>query len=400
MKVLFSPCGVGLGHAGRCIPIAHKLKEKGAQLLFSTYKDAVQYVQQEGFPVVKVPPLGFRVKPDGTVDFRQTAANPGPFFASFTLMRQINAEIRVIKAFKPDVVVSDSRISPLIAAKLLGIPRVCILNQFQIIIPRRKKFLRLAKLADAGTLAIIGKIWTSGLHVLIPDLPPPYVISLGNLRIPKAYRKRVRLIGPILPVYPQELPSKEEIRRKLGLNRDDPLIFAPVSGPVKERSFLIGVLRKIFLNFPKDYQIVMSLGYPNTSTDPIKKGNLTIFKWVSNRFELLKACDLVVSRAGHGTLLQSICYGKPMILIPTPSHTEQLNNAEKAAELGIAEKIDQGELNRQMLLSRVEKILGDDVMQKRVGEIQKEVLKLNGLETAVQTVMRVAEKGGFNDIPS
>ncbi|MEM2917187.1 MAG: glycosyltransferase [Candidatus Bathyarchaeia archaeon] len=400
MKVLFSPCGVGLGHAGRCIPLAHKLAEKGVQLLFSTYKDAVQYVKQEGFSVVKVPPLGFRVKPDGTVDFRQTAANPGPFFASFTLMRQINAEIRVMKSFKPDVVVSDSRISPLIAAKLLGIPRVCILNQFQIIIPRRKKFLRLAKLADAGTLAIIGKIWTSGMHVLIPDLPPPYVISLGNLRIPKAYRKRVRLIGPILPVYPQELPSKEEIRQKLGFNGGDPLIFAPVSGPVKERSFLIGILRKIFLNFPKDYQIVMSLGYPNTSTNPIKKGNLTIFKWVSNRFELLKACDLVISRAGHGTLLQSICYGKPMILIPTPSHTEQLNNAEKAVELGIAEKIDQGELSRQMLLSRVEKILGDSAMRRKVEEIQKEVLKLNGLETAVQTIMRVAEKGGFNNISS
>jgi uncharacterized protein (TIGR00661 family) len=397
MKILFSPCGVGLGHAGRCIPLAQKLAEKGAELLFSTYKDAVQYVKQEGFPVVKVPPLGFRVKPDGTVDFRQTAANPGPFFASFTLMRQINAEIKVMKAFKPDVVVSDSRISPLIAAKLLGIPRVCILNQFQIIIPRRKKFLRLAKLADAGTLAIIGKIWTSGIHVLIPDLPPPYVISLGNLRIPKAYRKRVRLIGPILSIYPQELPSRKEIRQNLGFDEDDPLIFVPISGPVKERSFLIGILRKIFLNFPKDYQIVMSLGYPNTSTNPIKKGNLTIFKWVPHRFEMLKACDLVIARAGHGTLLQSICYGKPMILIPTPSHTEQLNNAEKAVELGVAEKIDQTKLNRQMLLSKVEKILGDEVMLKRVERIQKEVLKLNGLETAVQTILQVAEKGGFNN---
>jgi len=302
-----------------------------------------------------------------------------------------------MKAFKPDVVVSDSRISPLIAAKLLGIPRVCILNQFQIIIPRRKKFLRLAKLADAGTLAIIGKIWTSGIHVLIPDLPPPYVISLGNLRIPKAYRKRVRLIGPILPIYPQELPSRKEIRQNLGFDEDDPLIFVPISGPVKERSFLIGILRKIFLNFPKDYQIVMSLGYPNTSTNPIKKGNLTIFKWVPHRFEMLKACDLVIARAGHGTLLQSICYGKPMILIPTPSHTEQLNNAEKAVELGVAEKIDQIKLNRQMLLSKVEKILGDEVMLKRVERIQKEVLKLNGLETAVQTILQVAEKGGFNN---
>jgi len=83
--------------------------------------------------VVEVPPIGFMVKPDGTVDFKQTAVNSGPFFASFTLLKQVDAEIQIMQAFEPEVVVSDSRISPLIAAKLLRIPEVCIFNQFQII---------------------------------------------------------------------------------------------------------------------------------------------------------------------------------------------------------------------------------------------------------------------------
>ena len=397
MRVQFSPCGVGLGHVGRCLPIARRLRERGAQVLFSTYEDGVRYVQQEEFPVVEAPAIGFVVKPDGTVDFRQTTVNPGPFFASFTFLKQVDAEIKIMKAFEPDVVVSDSRASPLVAAKLLGIPEICILNQFQVIIPRRRRFLRLARLADAFTLTLIGKLWTTGRQTLIPDFPPPYTLSTGNLRIPKAYRKRIRLIGPLLFVRPDDLPSQKEIRKKLGLAGDKPQIFAPISGPVKERAYFTGVLRQILKGFPDDYQIVMSLGYPNASTEPVRDGNVTVYGWTPNRFEYLKACDLVIARAGHGTVAQSICYGKPLILVPTPSHTEQLNNAKKAVELGIAEMIEQENLNKQTLLATVQKILENSRFQERAKQIQKDALRLNGLETAIQTIMETAE-GGIADV--
>ena len=393
MRVQFSPCGIGLGHAGRCLPIARKLEESGVQVLFSTYKDGTRYAQQEGFQVVEVPPIEFIVKPDGTVDFKRSLVNIGPFLSSFTLLKQVEAEINVMKAFKPDVVVSDSRASPLIAARLLGIPDICILNQFQIIVPRRTRFLRLARLADAGALAIIGKMWTSGKRVLIPDYPHPYTLSAGNLRIPNGYRKRVRLIGPIIPVRPDELPSKKEIRKKLGFSENKPVIFAPISGPVKERAYFTGVLRQIFREFPDDYQIVMSLGYPNASTKPIRNGSMTVYDWLPNRFEHLKACDLVVARAGHGTLTQSICYGKPMILVPTPSHTEQLNNAKRAAELGIVEIVEQDDLNKQTLLEAVQTLLKERRFEDRVGQIREDVIKLDGIETAIRNIMEVTEWG-------
>lgn len=393
MRVYFSPCGIGLGHVGRCVPIAKKLWKMGVETTFSTYREGLRYLRQEGIPAVEAPPIGFKVKPDGTIDFRQTAANPGPFLASFTLTRQIVAEIEAMRRFEPDMVVSDSRVSPLLAAQLLGIPRISILNQFQIIVPRRKRFLRLARFADFITLALIGKVWTAGVRVLIPDFPPPYTISVGNLRIPNSYRSRVKLIGPVLPVQPDELPSAEKIRGKLGLG-DKPVIFAPISGPLKERAYFTGILRKIFTKFPSDYQVVMSLGYPGAPPNPIHHSNLTVFTWVPNRFEYLKACDLVISRAGHSTLLQSICYGKPMILVPTPSHTEQLNNTRRAMELGVAKMIEQTNLKRRTLLDAVEEVLEDEQMSERVKEIQGKASELNGLETAVRTILEVARRGG------
>ncbi|MEM2995520.1 MAG: glycosyltransferase [Candidatus Bathyarchaeia archaeon] len=390
MKVYFAPCGIGLGHVGRCVPIAKKLLEKKAEVLFSTYREGIQYIENEKMPFVKAPPIGFQVKPDGTVDFRQTAANPGPFLASFTLLKQVNAELGAIERFKPNVVVSDSRVSPLLAARILGIPRICILNQFQLIIPRKKRFLRLAKFADFIALTLIGKIWTSGNFVLIPDFPPPYTICAGNLNIPKFYRKNVKLIGPILPTRPDELPTKGEMRRKLGLPLNKTVIFAPISGPIRERAFLTAALAKILLDFPEEYAVVMSLGYPNADTKPASHGNVTIYKWIPNRFEFLKASDLVVGRAGHGTLTQCMCYGKPMILIPTPSHTEQLSNAKQAETLGIAKIIHQEKLNKEKLLECVKQILKDE-FSRRIEAVQREILKHDGLKAAVETIIEIAK---------
>ena len=390
MRVYFAPCGIGLGHVGRCVPIAKKILEKNAEVVFSTYQEGVRFIEQEKLPLIKAPSIGFQVKPDGTVDFRQTAANPGPFLASFTLLEQVNAEVETIEGFKPDVVVSDSRISPLLAARILGIPRICILNQFQIIIPRKKRFLRLAKFADFLTLTLIGKMWTSRNTVLIPDFPPPYTICAGNLKIPEPYRKNVKLVGPILPTSPNELPTEKELRKKLRLSVDKPAIFAPISGPLMERAFLTRALRKILLEFPEDYEVVMSLGYPNADNEPIHHGNVTIYKWIPNRFEYLKACDIVIGRAGHGTLTQCMCYAKPMILVPTPSHTEQLSNARQAEKLGVAKIIQQEELNKERLLRGVRQILEGE-MPERLREVQHETLQHDGLENAVKTVIETAE---------
>lgn len=376
---------------GRVAPIARKLQESGAKLVFSTYTDGINYVRQENFPLIKAPPIGAQVKPDGSIDFRKTAINPGPFLASFMLLNQINAEIRSIEGFRPDVVVSDSRASSLLAADLLGIPRVCILNQFQAIVPRKTHLLHLARFADIVTLTLIGKIWTSVKALLIPDFPQPYTISIGNLTIPKSYSKNVKFIGPILPKRPNELPTKEELREQLKLPADKPIIFAPLSGPTSEKAFVTGVLRKILLDFPEEYEIIMSFGYPNADNTPMRHGNLTIYKWLPNRFEFLKACDVAIGRAGHGTITQCMCYGKPMVLIPTPGHTEQISNAKQAENIGVAKIVLQERLSKQRMLDKIRESLEKEMVE-RAKEVQLEALKHDGLENAVKEIITAAEK--------
>ena len=95
--------------------------------------------------------------------------------------------------------------------------------------------------------------------------------------------------------------------------------------------------------------------------------------------------DIVISRGGHGTLSQSIFFGKPIVLIPTPSHTEQMNNAKKAVDLGIAKLILQNNLNKNCLLNVVQNILKNRIEEKSK-QLQKEVLDWNGLEKAVKII--------------
>jgi len=82
-----------------------------------------------------------------------------------------------------------------------------------------------------------------------------------------------------------------------------------------------------------------------------------------------------------------------MILVPTPSHTEQLNNAKQAENLGVAKVIEQEELSREILLRNVKQILESEIPE-RLEQIRKEVLEYDGLENAAKIIVEIAGKGG------
>jgi len=384
-KVYFSPCGIGLGHVGRSYPIAEELGRRGADVLFSTYLEGLDYVRKLGSPVVPSPPLNMATDSTGKIDLRMSSVTQGlPALPRF--LRQMNVEIEYMKAYRPDVIVSDTRLSSVFAANLLGVPSVLILNQFQPIVPRSRHNFRLSKIADGVMLTLIGRGWAASDIILIPDFPEPYTISLESLRIPKPYRRLVRLVGSILRTKPEEIGDVERVRKELGVEEGQRLIFAAISGPLSERAPLISLLKPILEGFPDDYRVVMSMGTPNGGSEPRSMGALILIPWIRNRFECLKACDLVISRAGHETIMQSICFDKPQILIPTPGHTEQYGNARRAKELGVAEAIHQRDLTREGLMKLVEMVLGDRSYLQRLHEINSKNSLGDGVENAVEAI--------------
>jgi len=367
LRVYVAPCGIGLGHITRCEPIADALVSQGAEVVYSTYSDGLDYARRRGLPTLPTVSIGFKVKEDGTVDFKMTATTSGFSLGVKRFLEQLTAEIRNIKRFKPDVVLSDSRVSSLIAGKLMGVPVALILNQFRVeivnrpsakkITPVERLFFLIANIFWLFFRTLLGGIWARSNVMLIPDFPAPYTISASSLAIPKRYKKKVKLIGPIVSDEPKKRSSRGALNGSLFFASRKPLIYAAVSGPKTERTVLAGLLLESLGGFPSEYEVVISRGEPNGSSAPVRDRNLTVYGWIEDQYEVLEASSVVVSRAGHGTIMKSIMLGKPMILIPIPDHTEQYGNAKRASKLGLAEIVPQREVTTERLLDATKKLL-------------------------------------------
>jgi uncharacterized protein (TIGR00661 family) len=130
----------------------------------------------------------------------------------------------------------------------------------------------------------------------------------------------------------------------------------------------------------------VSLGQPNSGIKAYRQKNVLIYPWITNRFEHLKACDLVISRAGLGTLSQALCYGKPLLLVPTPSQTEQRNNAQRARELGVAKILDQREIDYPHVYAAITEMLDKGHYIDRTKEIKQNVERYDATDTMVKII--------------
>lgn len=363
MKVYVAPCGIGLGHVTRCEPIAKELIRQGHHVVFSTYSDGLEYAQNKGFTLMKSHPIGFRVREDGAVDFKLTAATSGFSLGIRRFLRQLTQEIRNLQSYRPDIVLSDSRASSLLAAKMMHIPVVLLLNQYRVDIirsPSERKigpldrfFFIIANLSWVFLRTLLGGVWGRSNRILIPDYPPPRTISASNLTIPKRYHSKVQLIGPILQLNHRASGQEEEFKKQLGFPPSKTLVYAAVSGPKVERRFLARLLMRELPKLPHEYEIVISLGEPQGSRIPVRKDNLTEYGWIDDQLSILKASDVLVCRAGHGTITKAIALGKPLVLIPIPDHTEQYGNAKRVQALGFGVVINQNDVKSDTLLEAV-----------------------------------------------
>ena len=361
MRLYIGPCGLGLGHITRCDAIAREFSNEGVEVLFSSYLDALDYLKRSGFTYFSAIPLSFRTREDGTVDPKMTMSQNGVTVGLWGFIRQLIGEVRQISAFQPDVVISDTRISTLIAAFILRKPRILILNQYSVQMPKDDRRHRLhdrpmlfaAKIMWRYISAILELAWGVSDLIVVPDLKAPYTISRYNLAIPAGIKRKVRLVGPLTP---SRLSIPDGIRYP---DTAKPLIFACISGPATDRKYLVNKLTDILKDFSGDYELVLSCGDPNGSFVEKKIGNLIVHEWMTEQsyWKTFERADVIVSRAGHETIMKAISEAKPLVLIPPPNHTEQANNAKRAEELGVAVVLDQSRLDSAELAGAISECL-------------------------------------------
>lgn len=381
----FAPYGVGLGHASRLVMVADQLQNNDVRVRFSSFGEAASYITMRGYKCATVAPVEFAWSMGGGFSIKNSLANIPLWFANFS--RQVNQETRNMTMYSPDIIVSDSRLSPLLAAKLLRIPSIVVLNQVKLLLSPRLRELAVARLFEKMVGELLGSMWNMADRVLIPDLPPPYTISAHNVWEVGSTAPRLEYIGFTSPKPSVTEGEVNRVVKKLEFDRSRPVVFIHVSGPAGTRMALVRVALEASKMLDSKIQFVISEGNARGSTEPRKVGESGwYYEWCPVRDEIFAMSELLVLRGGHVALSEAIQFGRPVVTVPIENHGEQLGNSAKIAELGMGVMLRPKGLKAEQLASSISEVLGNPQYRRKAAELQKMTEKLNGIENVVQIV--------------
>jgi UDP:flavonoid glycosyltransferase YjiC (YdhE family) len=365
--------------------VADQLRESGADVRFSSYGEAASFVSLRGYKCVTVAPVEFAWSMEGGFSVKESLANIPLWFANFS--RQVNQEAQSLSACNPDVVVSDSRLSPLVASRLLKIPSIVVLNQVKLLLSPRLRKLAISRMFENIVGEFLGSMWAIADRVLIPDLPPPYTIAAHNVWGVGSAAKKLEYIGFASSKPHVSKDNVSKVANVLGFDRSLPVVFIHVSGPAQTRPIFIKVALEAVKELDSKVQFVISEGNPKGDSEPQRIGRSSwYYGWCPVRDEIFALCDLLVLRGGHVALSQAIQFGKPVVTVPIENHGEQLGNSAKVAELGMGVLLHPKGLKPKQLADAILQVLGNHGYRHKALELQRLAENLNGIDNVVQIV--------------
>ncbi len=383
MKVLMMPCGIGMGHVSRCIALANKLRENGSEVAFASYGSGYEMLVETGaYETSKLPDIKF-YGDGGELDIKHTAKKS--IDAPFILLKSIYDESKIIKNFKPDVVVADSHYSVPITCRVLGIPCIMITNELTLNFSKLYPDEKPIEYLENGLKRFI--IDVSGLcnAILIPDVK-------DSIEIPSKLGYKTIFIGPILKNRPQGMNNKIEIRKELELNGNDKIILITVGGSEFGKKLL-----KLIYGASNDIEcdkIIIITG-PLIDSDFIPDSNKIVkMKFIDNMMEWLSVSDLVISLAGHTTTMELASLGIPNILVPIDNHPEQTKNALNMEKYGISIINNLKDLNPADFANNINNALNDENLKINAEIVKMKYSKYNGTKKAIQIISEFAGVNG------
>ena len=337
-KVYIAAFGSGMGHATRMSLVAEALREAGFEVAFSSSGEVTSWLRAKGYRCNDIPLVDVAYDETGAFSSSATARNAPSIVSGFD--RQVACELRNIMTYSPEVVLSDSMFSTVVAARLLGVRAIVVLNQLRLFpSPRTPRVL--SELISSGSVLLGDLLWGYCESVVVPDLPPPYTISERNLWNAGSSSARAKYVGFLTPrnrVAPDALTEK---LRKV----DRTKVFWQVSGPPATRGPFLAKALALSKLLGDKYLFVVATGNPRGSTEPRAIPGGFMYEWCPSPGPLLEMCSSVVSRAGHVSVSDYVMRAKPSLLVPIPSQTEQVGNATKAEKLGVAIKVEEEDLD-------------------------------------------------------
>ncbi len=346
MKVLISAGGTG-GHIYPAISIINKIKEqeKDAKFLYIGTSDRME---KDIIPNLGIDYIGIKI----------TGASKNPIkllkFFYYNVKEQLHLK-KIIKKFNPDIAIGVGgyvTVPVIYAAKKMGVKT--LLHEQNSIPGKANKFL--SKYADV----VCTSMESSNAYFNHPN-----IVWTGNPRGEEVTK------------------VKKANKKDYGLSLDKKLILITTGslGASTVNNKIIGALK---LLEKKNYEVLLVTG--KASYDEMKKyntKNIKIVAYLENMAEVLKITDLIISRAGATTISEITTLGIPSILIPSPyvANNHQEVNAKDLEENEASYIIKEDNLNENILLEYIDKILNDE---KEYKKLEKNAKKLGTPKSATR----------------
>ena len=121
--------------------------------------------------------------------------------------------------------------------------------------------------------------------------------------------------------------------------------------------------------------------------------NLKVTDFITDMGAAYKAADLVVSRAGAGSISEFCLLGKPVILVPSPNVAEdhQTKNALALVNKQAAPYVKDAEAPQQLLQLALDTVNDDTKLQSLSENVLKMALP-DSAEIIAKEVIKLAEK--------
>ena len=364
LKVIVSGGGTG-GHIFPAISIANELKERypETEILFvgALGKMEMERVPAAGYRIIGLPVVGFPRKPSLKM-----------FGFFLKLYKSMRIAQKVIAGFKPDVVIGVGGFAsgPLLkAAVRSGVPAV---------------------LQEQNSYAgMTNKLLSSKVNKICVAYP-----SMERY-FPK--HKIVLTGNPVRKNLLETIVNKSEAFEYFKLYDGEPVVLI-IGGSLGARTLNESVMANLQLIRQTEAQVIWQTGsfYYKEMMDRLGGNcpdNLFPMEFLSRMDLAYAVADVVISRAGAGTISELCLLAKPCILVPSPNVAEdhQTKNAMALVENQAALLIKDAD-SKDQLLKETFSLLNDKERLKSLSENIQKLGRPNAAKDIVDVIMEVVER--------
>ena len=211
--------------------------------------------------------------------------------------------------------------------------------------------------------------------------------------------EKIKFTGnPVRSTLLEKRNSREAAMREMKLDPSKRCVLI-VGGSLGARSMNESILANIdLIRKNSDIQFIWQTGkiYFEEMVERAEKmdkpKNLIVTDFVSNMANALSAADLVVSRAGAGSISEFALLGKPVILVPSPNVSEdhQTKNAMALVNIGAAIHVADAKAKNELLPAAIATVKDTEKLSSLSENILK-MAKPNAAQIIADEVLMLAD---------